>query len=97
VWLAYKDGSYGSSGILFKAASSKLPVITTKEGLTGWQNKKYQFGIIVNLDNYENISSKILDISTNKLKYKKHSNNIFKFFLEQQKFKFSNVILEKII
>jgi glycosyltransferase involved in cell wall biosynthesis len=97
VWLAYKDGSYGSSGILFKAASSKLPVITTKEGLTGWQNKKYKFGIIVNLDNYENISSKILDISTNKLKYKKHSNNIFKFFLEQQKFKFSNVILEKII
>ena len=50
VWLAYKYGSYGSSGILFKAASSKLPVITTKEGLTGWQNKTYEFGIIINLN-----------------------------------------------
>jgi glycosyltransferase involved in cell wall biosynthesis len=97
VWLAYKDGSYGSSGVLFKAASSKLPVITTKEGLTGWQNKKYQFGITINLNNYENISNKILDISSNKLKYKKFSNNIFRFFREQQKFNFANVILDKII
>jgi glycosyltransferase involved in cell wall biosynthesis len=97
VWLAYKDGSYGSSGILFKAASSKLPVITTKEGLTGWQNKTYEFGIIINLNNYRDISSKILDISSNKLKYKKFSNNIFRFFREQQKFNFANVILDKII
>lgn len=97
VWLAYKDGSYGSSGILFKAASSKLPVITTKEGLTGWQNKNYQFGIMVNLNNYEDISSKILDISNNKLKYKKFSNNIFRFYREQQKFNFAKVILEKIV
>jgi len=97
VWLAYKDGSYGSSGILFKAASSKLPVITTKEGLTGWQNKKYEFGVIINLNNFEDISSKILDIYSNKLKYKKFSNNIFRFFREQQKFNFANVILDKII
>jgi len=97
VWLAYKDGSYGSSGILFKAASSKLPVITTKEGLTGWQNKKYEFGVIINLNNYDDISNKILDISSNKLKYKKFSNNIFRFFREQQKFNFANVILDKII
>ena len=97
VWLAYKNGSYGSSGILFKAASSKLPVITTKEGLTGWQNKNYQFGIMVNLNNYEDISSKILHISSNKLKYKKFSNNIFRFYREQQKFNFAKVILEKIV
>ena len=97
MWLAYKDGSYGSSGILFKAASLKLPVITTKEGLTGWQNKSYQFGIMVNLNNYEDISSKILDISNNKLKYKKFSNNIFRFYREQQKFNFAKVILEKMV
>jgi glycosyltransferase involved in cell wall biosynthesis len=97
VWLAYKDGSYGSSGILFKAASAKLPVITTKEGLTGWQNQKYQFGITVDLNDYKNISKKILDISNNKLKYKKYANNIFRFFKEQQKSNFANVILEKVI
>ena len=52
---------------------------------------------MVNLNNYEDISSKILHISSNKLKYKKFSNNIFRFYREQQKFNFANVILDKII
>ena len=51
----------------------------------------------MDLNDYKNISKKILDISNNKLKYKKYANNIFRFFKEQQKYNFANIILEKII
>lgn len=47
VWLGYVDGFYGSSGVLYQAGAAGLPVITTRTGLMGWINDRYELGMAV--------------------------------------------------
>ncbi len=65
VWIVYKNGSFGSSGVLFLAKKAKKPILTSKFGIPYWFNKKYKLGPIIDINNQEQ-AIKIL----NKLSFK---------------------------
>ncbi len=45
VWLGYTRGFYGSSGVLFQAASAGLPVLACDQGLIGWLTRRHNLGV----------------------------------------------------
>lgn len=47
IWLGYKN-HLGPSGILIQSYKANKPVIACKEGVIGWQTKKYNLGITIN-------------------------------------------------
>ena len=59
VWLGYVGGSYGSSGVLYQAASTGIPVIATTKGVIGWQNKRYQLGVPIDVSDVSAVASEI--------------------------------------
>ena len=73
IWIVYKDGSFGSSGVLFLAKKSKKPILTSKSGIPYWFNKKYMLGPSIDINNQKQVV-KIL----NKLSYKNSFYNKFK-------------------
>ena len=72
IWIAYKNYSY-PSGVLYQAASFGLPVILSNDGLINQLNKKYKFGISINIFNINESAKKI-----NKLMISKSYNNFAK-------------------
>lgn len=73
VWIVYKEGSFGSSGVLFLAKKSKKPIITSKSGIPYWFNKKFMLGPSIDINNQKQVI-KIL----NKLSYKSSFYNKYK-------------------
>ncbi|MEX1198144.1 MAG: hypothetical protein WEB57_09815 [Pseudohongiellaceae bacterium] len=51
VWIAYADGFYSSSGVLYQALSAERPVLARKEGLIGRLVGIYRLGWRVNTKN----------------------------------------------
>lgn len=45
VWLGYREGFYGSSGVLFQAASAGRPVLASDKGLIGWLTRRHKLGV----------------------------------------------------
>ena len=78
IWIAYKNYSY-PSGVLYQAASFGLPVIVSNDGLINQLNKKYKFGISIDIFN---IKSSVKEINNlmNKKRYNKLSKNIKIFY-----------------
>jgi glycosyltransferase involved in cell wall biosynthesis len=56
VWVGYVN-HFGSSGVLAQAAAASKPVIATREGLVGWQTKRFGLGITVNPRNPEQVAA----------------------------------------
>ena len=73
VWIVYKEGSFGSSGVLFLAKKSKKPIITSKSGIPYWFNKRFMLGPSIDINNQKQVI-KIL----NKLSYKSSFYNKYK-------------------
>ena len=78
VWIAYKNYSY-PSGVLYQAASFGLPVILSNDGLINQLNKKYKFGISINIFNI-NESAKKINKLMNIKSYSNFSKNIKIFY-----------------
>ena len=78
IWIAYKNYSY-PSGVLYQAASFGLPVILSNDGLINQLNKKYKFGISINIFD---ISTSVKKINTlmNSKNYSNLSKNIKIFY-----------------
>ncbi len=73
VWIVYKNGSFGSSGVLFLAKKAKKPILTSKNGIPYWFNKKYMLGPSVDIKNQKQVI-----LILNKLSYKNSFYNKFK-------------------
>ncbi len=78
IWIAYKNYSY-PSGVLYQAASFGLPVILSNDGLINQLNKKYKFGISINIFNINESAKKINKIMNIK-NYSNFSKNIKIFY-----------------
>ena len=76
--IAYKNYSY-PSGVLYQAASFGLPVILSNDGLINQLNKKYKFGISINIFNINESAKKINKIMNIK-NYSNFSKNIKIFY-----------------
>tara|TARA_A100001015_G_scaffold314321_1_gene423521 strand:+ start:4596 stop:5795 length:1200 start_codon:yes stop_codon:yes gene_type:complete len=78
VWIAYKNYST-PSGVLYQAASLGLPVVVSNDGLIHKLNKKYNFGISVDI-NKSNLAANKINNFFHDVKYRKYSKNIRTFY-----------------
>ena len=61
VWLGYKE-HYGSSALMVQAGAAGLPVLSTHNGLIGWNVMQHGNGIIVDMDNPNQLANEISSI-----------------------------------
>lgn len=76
VWIVYKESSFGSSGVLFLAKKAKIPIISSRNGIPFWINKKYKLGPSVEIDNQESIIRVLNEMSIKGTTYKKFQRNV---------------------
>lgn len=58
VWLGYVR-HYGPSGVLAQAGAMGLPVIADDHGLIGWQTRRHDMGLLVNVDDAHGVASAV--------------------------------------
>ena len=63
-WLGYWRFS-GASGVLVKAAASRLPVLACDEGLIEWVTRKYRLGEVISVDSLHDIVCGIRRLAEN--------------------------------
>ena len=63
IWLGYRKGFYGSSGVLYKGLSAGLPSIASAHGLIGMIVNKYYLGTVVDTESKNAISKAIRDFT----------------------------------
>ena len=76
VWIVYKEGSFGSSGVLFLAKKSKKPIITSKSGIPYWFNKKFMLGPSIDINNEKQVINILNKLSYKSLFYKNFKKNV---------------------
>ncbi len=79
IWIAYKNSSKGSSGILYLAKKAKTPIITSNEGIPFLLNKKFNLGPSVDIGNRAEIVKVLNEMSKKKVFYSKYELSISKF------------------
>ena len=65
IWIGYKNYSF-PSGVLYQAISIKKPCIVSNDGFINELNKKYKFGVSVNINDPKAIMKSINVIKKNK-------------------------------
>ncbi len=78
VWIVYKDGSFGSSGVLFLAKKAKKPILTSKYGIPYWLNKKYMLGPSIDIKKQKQVILILNKLSYRNSFYKKFKKNVVK-------------------
>lgn len=74
VWLGYVK-HYNASGVLVQAARYAKPVIACREGVLGWQAKRHDMGLVVDVSNEEAIVKAVRKLADDRAKGKKFGQN----------------------
>lgn len=73
VWLGYTQGFYGSSGVLYQAISSDIPVIGQDYGLIGRYVAKHNLGVTVSPNHKKQVVAGIRNLLGSSVDYSKES------------------------
>ena len=75
VWLGYSKEFISSSGVLYQAWSAHKPVIACSHGLIGARTKKYNAGILIDVDNNAEIVNALSILGKKDHKYEQYVQN----------------------
>ncbi len=79
-YITSENAKYGIPNKVFGYISVGLPVVTLEGSETALLIEKYEFGIVVKRDDYEDLYNAIIKISSDKKLYDRYSNNSVKLF-----------------
>ncbi len=97
VWVGYVEGFSSSSGVFFQAGQYKKPVLANNFGLISYLVKKYNNGLVCNVNDSSEIINCLKIFSSNSIKYELFSTNSSKMISIHNGIDFGNTIKKNII